>query len=337
MRIAVFSTRPYDRRFLDAEAANHPELELTFLEARLDATTASLADGHDAVCAFVNDDLSAPVLDALAGSGVRLVTMRCAGFNNVDLEAARRNHITVTRVPAYSPYAVAEHTVALMLAVERRLHRAYNRVREGNFALEGLLGFDLRNKRVGIIGTGKIGQIVARIMRGFGCSLRAYDPFPNDEVRDYGVRYVDLDTMFAECDVITLHCPLTPETHHLIDEAALNKMKPGVMIVNTSRGALIDTRAAIEALKDGRIGNLALDVYEEEGDLFFEDLSDKVIQDDVFSRLLTFPNVFITAHQAFFTEEALTNIAQTTLGNASVFARDERSGNELTPEEIRGA
>ena len=335
MRIAVFSTRPYDRRFLEAESDHHDH-ELTFLEARLDPTTVTLADGHDAVCAFVNDDLSAPVIEALAERGVALISMRCAGFNNVDLEAARANHLTVARVPAYSPYAVAEHTVALMLAVERRLHRAYNRVREGNFALEGLLGFDLRNKRIGIIGTGRIGQIVARIMRGFGCSLRAYDPFPNDEVRDYGVRYVDLDTMFAECDVITLHCPLTPETHHLIDEAALNKMKPGVMIVNTSRGALIDTRAAIEALKDGRIGNLALDVYEEEGDLFFEDLSDRVIQDDVFSRLLTFPNVFITAHQAFFTEEALTNIAQTTLGNVTAFARGERSGNELTPEEVRG-
>jgi D-lactate dehydrogenase len=335
VRIAVFSTRPYDRRFLEAESEHHDH-DLTFLEARLDSTTVKLADGHDAVCAFVNDDLSAPVIEALAERGVTLISMRCAGFNNVDLEAARSHHVTVARVPAYSPYAVAEHTVALMLAVERRLHRAYNRVREGNFALEGLLGFDLRNKRIGIIGTGRIGQIVARIMRGFGCSLRAYDPFPNDEVRDYGVRYVDLDTMFAECDVITLHCPLTPETHHLIDEAAINKMKPGVMIVNTSRGALIDTRAAIEGLKDGRIGNLALDVYEEEGDLFFEDLSDRVIQDDVFSRLLTFPNVFITAHQAFFTEEALTNIAQTTLGNASAFARGERSGNELTPEEVRG-
>jgi D-lactate dehydrogenase len=335
VRIAVFSTRPYDQRFLEAESEHHDH-ELTFLEARLDASTVPLAAGHDAVCAFVNDDLSAPVIDALADLGVTMISMRCAGFNNVDLDAAQARHLTVARVPAYSPYAVAEHTVALMLAVERRLHRAYNRVREGNFALEGLLGFDLRNKRIGIIGTGKIGQIVARIMRGFGCSLRAYDPFPNDEVRDYGVRYVDLDTMFAECDVITLHCPLTPETHHLIDEAAINKMKPGVMIVNTSRGALIDTRAAIEALKDGRIGNLALDVYEEEGDLFFEDLSDRVIQDDVFSRLLTFPNVFITAHQAFFTEEALTNIAQTTLGNASAFARGERSGNELTPEEVRG-
>jgi D-lactate dehydrogenase len=335
VRMAVYSTRPYDERFLTAANERHGH-ELSFFEPRLDRTTAPLADGHEAVCAFVNDDLSAPVLEKLAASGVRMISLRSAGFNNIDLDAAREHGLTVARVPAYSPYAVAEHTVALMLAVERRLHRAYNRVREGNFALEGLLGFDLRNKRVGIIGTGRIGQIVARILRGFGCSLRAYDPYPNDEVRDYGVRYVDLDTLFDECDVITLHCPLTPDTHHLIDEEALTKTRYGVMIVNTSRGALIDTRAAIEALKDGRIGNLALDVYEEEGDLFFEDLSDRVITDDVFSRLLTFPNVFITAHQAFFTEEALSNIAETTLNNVSVHERGQRSGNELTPEEVRG-
>jgi D-lactate dehydrogenase len=219
--------------------------------------------------------------------------------------------------------------------VERKIHRAYNRVRDGNFSLEGLLGFDLRNKRIGIVGTGKIGQIVARIMRGFGCSIRAYDPIRNEDVRDLGVRYVDLDTLFAECDVITLHCPLTPETYHLIDEAALRKMKPGVMIVNTSRGALIDTPAVIDALKDGRIGHLALDVYEEEADLFFEDLSDRVIQDDVFSRLLTFPNVLITAHQAFFTEEALRNIAEATLSNATAFAAGRPSGNEVREAEVR--
>ncbi|MFP4634288.1 MAG: 2-hydroxyacid dehydrogenase [Nitriliruptoraceae bacterium] len=334
MRIAVFSTRPYDQRFLTAANQRH-EHELSFLEAKLDAKTASLAAGHEVVCPFVNDDLSAPVIAELAESGVELITLRSAGFNHVDLDAATAHGLTVTRVPAYSPYAVAEHTVALMLAVERRLHRAYNRVRDGNFALEGLLGFDLRSKRVGIIGTGRVGQIVARILRGFGCSLRAYDPYPNDEVRDYGVRYVDLDTMFAECDVITLHCPLTPETHHLIDQAALDKMRRGVMLINTSRGALIDTRAVVDGLKDGRIGNLALDVYEEEADLFFEDLSDRVIQDDVFSRLLTFPNVLITAHQAFFTHEALENIAETTLANVSAYAAGERSGNELVAEEVR--
>ena len=336
MRIAVFSTRPYDERFLAAANQRHGH-ELTFLEPKLNATTAALAEGHDAVCPFVNDDLSAPVLAQLAALGVGLVTLRSAGFNNVDLDAARDHGITVVRVPAYSPYAVAEHTVALMLGVERRLHRAYNRVRDGNFALDGLLGFDLRNRRVGIVGTGRVGQIVARILRGFGCSLRAYDPYPNDEVRDYGVRYVDLDTLFAECDVITLHCPLTPASHHLIDAAALDKMRPGVMLVNTSRGALIDTRAVIEGLKDGRVGNLALDVYEEEGDLFFEDLSDQVIQDDVFSRLLTFPNVLITAHQAFFTQEALDNIAETTLANAAAFAEGRASGNEVVAEEVRAS
>jgi D-lactate dehydrogenase len=335
VRIAVFSSRSYDRRFLDEANERHGH-DLHFFEARLDISTASLAEGYEAVCVFVNDNVDAEVIEQLAAGGVRILVLRSAGFNHVDLDAAAAHHLTVSRVPAYSPYAVAEHTVALMLAVERRLHRAYNRVREGNFALDGLLGFDLRNKRVGIIGTGRVGQIVARILRGFGCSLRAYDPFPNDEVRDYGVRYVDLDTLFAECDVITLHCPLTPETYHIIGEEALRKVRPGVMIVNTSRGALIDTRAAIDALKDGRIGNLALDVYEEEENLFFEDLSDRVIQDDVFSRLLTFPNVFITAHQAFFTEEALSNIAETTLANATAFASGTRSGNELTPEEVRG-
>ena len=334
MRLALFSTRPYDRRFFAAANERHGH-DVSFFEPRLDLDTVKLADGHDAVCAFVNDRLDADVMEQLVGYGVRLLAMRSAGFNNVDLDAAAERGITVARVPAYSPYAVAEHTVALMLAVERRLGRAYNRVRDGNFALEGLLGFDLRNKRVGIIGTGQIGQIVARIMRGFGCSLRAYDPYPNDVVRDYGVRYVDLDTLFDECDVITLHCPLTPDTHHIIGEDALRKVRHGVMIVNTSRGALIDTPAAIEALKDGRIGNLALDVYEEEEHLFFEDLSDRVIQDDVFSRLLTFPNVFITAHQAFFTEEALTNIAETTLGNVTAFGKGERSGNELTSEEVQ--
>ena len=224
--------------------------------------------------------------------------------------------------------------MALMLAVQRKIHRAHNRVREGNFALEGLLGFDLRNKRVGIVGTGRIGMLVARILRGFGCSLRAYDPHPSDDVRDLGVRYVDLNTMFAECDVITLHCPLTPDTHHLIDEAALQRTRPGMMLVNTSRGALIDTVAVIDALKDGRIGHLALDVYEEEGDLFFEDLSDTVIRDDVFSRLLTFPNVLITAHQAFFTAEALHNIAETTLGNVTAFADGRASGNEVRAADV---
>ncbi|GGI04487.1 2-hydroxyacid dehydrogenase [Egicoccus halophilus] len=335
MRIAVFSARAYDRRFLDEANERHGH-ELHYLEARLDANTAALADGYEGVCVFVNDTVDAATMEQLAAGGTRLLTLRSAGYNHVDLAAAEAHDIAVARVPAYSPYAVAEHTVALMLAVQRKIHRAHNRVRDGNFALDGLLGFDLRNKRIGIIGTGKIGMIVARIMRGFGCSIRAYDPYPNDDVRDFGVRYEDLDTLLGECDVITLHCPLTPDTHHIIDEAALRKTKPGVMIVNTSRGALIDTKAVIDALKDGRIGHLALDVYEEEGDLFFEDLSDTVIRDDVFSRLLTFPNVLITAHQAFFTEEALRNIAESTLGNASAFAEGRASGNEVRIQAVRG-
>jgi D-lactate dehydrogenase len=334
VRIAVFSARPYDRRFLDEANAAHGH-ELTYFDTRLEDITASLAEGFEVVCPFVNDRVDAETIRQLAEGGTRLLTLRSAGYNHVDLEAAEAHGLTVVRVPAYSPYAVAEHTVALMLGVERKIHRAYNRVRDGNFSLEGLLGFDLRNKRIGIIGTGKIGQIVARIMRGFGCSIRAYDPVRNDDVRDLGVRYVDLDTLFAECDVITLHCPLTPETFHIIDDEALRKVKPGVMIVNTSRGPLIDTPAVIEALKDGRIGHLALDVYEEEGDLFFEDLSDRVIQDDVFSRLLTFPNVLITAHQAFFTEEALRNISETTLGNVTGFAAGHTSPNEVHPAAVR--
>jgi D-lactate dehydrogenase len=334
VRIAVFSARSYDRRFLDEANAAWGH-ELTYFDARLEAVTAPLAEGFEAVCPFVNDRVDAATIAQLAAGGTRLLTLRSAGFNHVDLVAAEEHGVAVTRVPAYSPYAVAEHTVALMLGVERKIHRASNRVRDGNFSLEGLLGFDLRNKRIGIVGTGKIGQIVARIMRGFGCSIRAYDPVRNEDVRDLGVRYVDLDTLLDECDVITLHCPLTPETHHLIDEDALRKVKPGVMLVNTSRGALIDTRAVIDALKDGRIGHLALDVYEEEEDLFFEDLSDRVIQDDVFSRLLTFPNVLITAHQAFFTEEALRNIAEATLGNATAFANGVPSGNEVRVAEVR--
>ncbi len=334
MRIAVYSARSYDRTYLTQANERHGH-DLEFLDARLAPNTAKLAEGFDAVCPFVNDIADAATIEKLAAVGVKLLTLRSAGFNHIDLDAAVANHLTVARVPAYSPYAVAEHTVGMMLSVERRIHRAYNRVRDGNFSLDGLLGFDLRNKRVGIIGTGRIGQIVARIMRGFGCSMRAYDIRQNDDVRDLGVRYVDLDTLFAECDVITLHCPLTPETHHIINAESLAKMKDGVMIVNTSRGPLIDTQAAIDALKTGKIGNLAIDVYEEEADLFFEDLSDQVITDDVFARLLTFPNVLITAHQAFFTQEALANIAETTLGNATVFERGGRSGNELTPEEVR--
>jgi D-lactate dehydrogenase len=344
MRTAVFSTKSYDREFLTAanlmaagqEAASPTaRQELVFFEPRLTAETVKLAEGFPAICAFVNDQLGEPVLTALARGGTRLVALRSAGFNHVDLEAAARLKLTVVRVPAYSPYAVAEHTVGLMLCLNRKLHKAYARVREGNFALESLLGFDLRERTVGIIGTGKIGAIVARIVHGFGCRLVAHDMHANAEVAALGARYVTLDELFATADVISLHCPLTPRTHHLIDAAALAKMKRGVMLINTSRGALVDTQAVIVALKEGQVGYLGLDVYEEEGDLFFQDLSNQVIQDDVFSRLLTFPNVLVTAHQAFFTREALASIAQQTIGNLASFERGERPVNEVTVELVR--
>ena len=335
MRVLVTSARDYDREFLAAAVEGTPH-ELTFTPAHLDVTSAAIADGHDAVCAFVNDDLSRPVLEELARRGVRWVALRSAGFNNVDLEAAAELGMGVARVPAYSPYAVAEHTVALLLAVDRKLHRAWNRVREQNFALDGLLGFDLREQTVGVVGTGKIGRLVARICRGFGCELLGYDPYPSDTTRDLGVTFVELDELFRRSDVITLHSPLTPETHHMLDERAFGLMKDGVTIVNTSRGALIDTPALIEALKSGRVGRVALDVYEEEADLFFEDLSDTVISDDTFARLLTFPNVLVTAHQAFFTEQALGNIADTTRANLDHFAEGEAGPNEVTAEGVAG-
>jgi len=329
MKVAIFSTRGYDRQFLSAANAAHGH-ELTFLEPRLSLETAPLAEDFPAVCVFVHDELDRPTLARIAECGTRLVALRAAGFNNVDLAAAADLGIAVCRVPAYSPNAVAEHAVALILAVARRIPRAYNRVRDGNFALDGLLGFDLRARTVGVAGTGRIGTVFARIMAGFGCHLLAYDPYPNDEVRSLGATYVPLEELFAESDIIALHAPLTPETYHLVDRDAIARMKPGVMIVNTSRGALIDTEAVIDALKDGRVGSLAIDVYEEEDDLFFQDLSGEVIQDDVFARLLTFPNVLVTAHQAFFTEEAMRGIAETTLENISAFERAGKPVHAVT-------
>jgi D-lactate dehydrogenase len=318
MKIAFFGTKPYDRRFFD-EANQIFSHSITYFEPHLDAQTALLTVGYDAVCAFVNDHVDSDTFDILSANGIRLVALRCAGFNNVDLVAARRLKIDVVRVPAYSPHAVAEHTLALLLALNRKVHRASNRVREGNFALEGLLGFDIYGMTVGVIGTGKIGINVIRILRGFGCRVLAYDPFPNSQCSEMGAAYATIDTLFKASDIVTLHCPLTPESHHMINEQTIAQMKEGVMIINTSRGGLLDTRAAIKGLKSGKIGYLGLDVYEEEGDLFFEDLSGKVMQDDVFARLTTFPNVIITGHQAFFTREALSNIANTTLGNIKAF------------------
>ncbi|MHA6324315.1 2-hydroxyacid dehydrogenase [Roseivivax sp. CAU 1753] len=321
MQVAVFSAKPYDIAFLTAANAGTGH-ELHFHGTRLAADTAALASGAEAVCAFVNDRLDRAVLDILASFGVRLVALRSAGFNHVDLAAAEASGIAVCRVPSYSPHAVAEHTVALILALNRKTHRAWARVREGNFELDGLIGVNLHGKTVGVIGTGQIGSVLAHILRGFGCRVVACDPAPNPECRALGVEYLDLASLLVASDIVTLQCPLTPQTHHLIDDDAVALMKPGVMVVNTSRGAVIDTPAMIRGLKSGHIGSLGLDVYEEEADLFFEDLSDRIIPDDVFARLLTFPNVLVTGHQGFFTREALTAIAETTLANITAFARD---------------
>jgi D-lactate dehydrogenase len=333
MEIAVYSTRPYDRRFLDAANARGAH-GLRYLEARLEAATVPAAAGAEAVCAFVNDTLDADVLSRLWETGVRLVVLRSAGFNHVDLEAAARIGMAVGRVPEYSPHAVAEHTVALMLTLNRRIHRAHARVREGNFALDGLLGVDLFGKTIGVIGTGKIGTCFARIMKGFGCRVLGSDPQPNPECIAVGVRYVPLHELLRDSDVVSLHCPLTPATRHLIGAEALRSLKPGAMLLNTSRGAVIDTTAVIAALKNGRLGSLGIDVYEEEADLFFRDLSDEVLHDDVFARLLTFPNVLITGHQAFFTVEALTAIAATTLDNVDAFVATGRPRHPVGVEKL---
>ena len=333
MRTAVFSTKSYDREFLEraAEAVGH---ELVYFEPRLTPQTAVLARGFPAICSFVNDLLDAALLEQLAAGGTKFIALRCAGFNQVDVEAARRHGLRVARVPAYSPYAVAEHTVGMMLCLNRKFHKANNRVREGNFSIESLLGFDMHGKTVGVVGTGKIGAIAAGILAGFGCTILMYDVTPNDSCRSLG-RFVPLDELLREADIITLHCPLTPQTHHLVNEDALARMKRGVMIVNTSRGALVDTQAAIEGLKSGHIGYLGLDVYEEEAELFFEDHSSRVIQDDAFMRLLTFPNVLITSHQAFFTRNALEEIARVTMANLTALERGEAIANEVQPPAAR--
>jgi D-lactate dehydrogenase len=327
MRIAVFDTRTYDRTALE-HANEHLGHELTFLDVRLESATASLARGARAVCAFVNDRLDKPCMHALREAGVELVCLRSAGFNHVDLEAAKACGMRVTRVPEYSPEAVAEHAFALLLAHARHLPRAIARVRDANFSLEGLVGFNLHGRVLGIVGTGRIGAAVARIARGFGCRVLAYDPKPLDAVREL-VEYVALERLYAESDIVSLHCPLSDTTHHLIDDAAIGRMKPTVTIMNTGRGGLLDTRALIRALKAKRIGGAVLDVYEEEQGFFFRDLSGTVLPDDVLARLLTFPNVLVTAHQGFLTEEALANIAETTLRSASAFDAGEKLVNEV--------
>lgn len=335
MKVAVFSAKPYDRTFLEAanESTGRPH-DLRYFDAHLSPATVALASGTEAVCPFVNDIVDERVVGGLADQGTRLIVLRGAGFNNVDLQAAERLGIKVARVPAYSPWAVAEHAVALMLSLNRKTHRAYARVREGNFSLDGLLGFDMHGQTVGVIGTGRIGVAAARILAGFGCRILAYDPARNDELHAIGGEYVGLTELFDAADIITLHCPLTPDTRHLIDAGAIERMKDGVMLINTSRGAVVDTSAAIDGLKAGKIGYLGLDVYEEEGDLFFEDLSDQVIRDDVFARLLTFPNVLITSHQAFFTREALQAIAETTIANLTQFETIGHPAHPVTAEKF---
>lgn len=326
--VAFFDTKPYD----EAAFTKHlpAELKIKFLEPRLGPSTVALADGYPIVCAFVNDDLSAPVLEQLKAGGVELIVLRCAGYNNVDLKAAQKLGMSVVRVPAYSPYAVAEHAVALMLTLNRKTHRAYNRVREGNFSLSGLEGFDLHGRTAGIIGLGKIGRCLAAILHGFGMKILAHDAFHDDAyAKTIGLRYVGLDELLRESDIVSLHAPLLPDTYHLINAARIALMKRGVILINTSRGGLVDTNALVAGLKSGHIGAAGLDVYEEESAYFFEDRSAEVITDDTLARLMTFHNVLVTSHQAFLTEEALDNIAHTTLTNIDEYRRGLR-GKLLT-------
>jgi D-lactate dehydrogenase len=328
MRVAVFDTHGFVRQALEEENQRHAHV-LVFFEPRLTSETAALAHGFDAVCVFVNDRVDAKTLETLARCGVKVVALRSAGFNNVDLEAAAAHGIRVVRVPEYSPHAVAEHAFALILSLVRKIHRAHARVREGNFSLDGLVGFDLHQKGFGVVGTGRIGRAAAQIARGFGCRVLAYDLAPHPELVAAGVEYISLAELYSTCELISLHVPLTPKTFHMIDRRAIDSMKPGIILVNTSRGALIDTRALIDALKTGHIGGAALDVYEEEEALFFKDHSNQPLLDDVLARLLTFPNVLITSHQGFLTKEALAAIAQTTLDSLDAVERGLPLKNEV--------
>jgi D-lactate dehydrogenase len=333
MKVVLFDTHAYDREAFTAANARFGH-ELTFLEPRLTRDTAALSAGHRVACSFVNDRLDEQALAVLRQGGIRLVALRSAGYNHVDLAAAGRLELPVVRVPEYSPYAVAEHAVGLVLALNRKIHRAYARVREWNFSLDGLVGFDLHGKTVGVVGTGKIGRVTARIFTGFGCRVLAYDLQRHPDVIELGARYVDLETIYREADIVSLHVPLTPSTRHMVDAKALATMRRGIMIINTGRGALIDSRALIAALKRGHVGAAGLDVYEEEEGVFFRDLSAEVLQDDVLARMLTFPNVIVTSHQAFLTREALANIAGTTLGSISAFERGEPLVHEIRAEHV---
>ncbi|MDM1546265.1 2-hydroxyacid dehydrogenase [Empedobacter falsenii] len=316
MKIAFFSSKPYDKIFFEAENKNYG-FELNFYETHLGPHIVNAIEDEQAVCVFVNDKVNRQVIEILAKKGVKIIALRCAGFNNVDLEAAKEFGIKVCRVPAYSPEAVAEHTMAMLLTLNRKTHKAYNRVREQNFALNGLLGFNLFQKTIGIVGTGKIGKAFINIAKGFGCKIIAYDLYPDQELMNNGVEYVELDKLFKSSDIISLHCPLTPENHYMINQETIAMMKDGVTIINTSRGGLINTHEAIEALKNHKIGYLGIDVYEQEEKLFFKDLSAEIIQDDMIQRLMSFPNVLVTAHQAFFTQEALEQISEITMRSIS--------------------
>ena len=328
-KIAFFGTKPYDRESFD-QANEAYGFDIRYFKGHLTPESAILAQGAAAVCIFVNDTADAAAIHALKEQGVPLIALRCAGFNNVDLDAAARDGITVVRVPAYSPYAVAEHAVALMLALNRKIHRAYWRTRDGNFALHGLMGFDMHGKTAGIIGTGKIARILIRILRGFGMEVLGYDLYPDEAfAREVEMRYVTLDELYAQSDIISLHCPLTEQTRYLIDSSAIERMKPGVVLINTGRGQLIHSQALIDGLKEKKIGAAGLDVYEEEGDYFYEDKSDKIIDDDTLARLLSFNNVIVTSHQGFFTREALANIAETTLSNIRDFTEGRPLANEV--------
>ena len=327
MKIAFFSTQPYDQEYFERYNKQH---EILFFEARLNVQTVNLANGCDAVCAFVNDQLNAGVLNALKEMGIKIIALRCAGFNNVDVVTASENKITVVRVPAYSPHAVAEHALALIMTLNRKTHKAYNRVREGNFSLDRLTGFDLYGKTVGVIGTGKIGECFARIMLGMGCKVVAFDIIVNKDLAALGIKYLPLRELLQESNIISLHCPLTEETKHIINSDTLEIMRKGAMLINTSRGALVDTKAVIASLKNGKLGYLGLDVYKQEEKLFFHDLNESVITDDLLIRLLGFPNVLITSHQAFFTDEALTQIATVTLQNLTDFEQHKALNNKVT-------
>ena len=332
MKIAFFSTQPYDKEYFERYNTQH---EILFFEARLNEQTVSLAKGCNAICAFVNDQLNAAVLNALNEIGIKIIAQRCAGFNNVDIVAAGKNNMAVVRVPAYSPHAVAEHALALIMTLNRKTHKAYNRVREGNFSLDRLTGFDLYGKTVGVIGTGKIGQCFARIMQGMGCKVMAFDIIVNKDLEALGIKYVTLPEVLQQSEILSLHCPLTEQTKHLINNDTLEIMKNGAMLINTSRGALVDTKAVITALKNGRLGYLGLDVYEQEEKLFFHDLNENVITDDLLVRLLGFPNVLITSHQGFLTDEALTQIAIITLQNITDFEEHEPLKNKISvPSEL---